>query len=44
MLPDDIHFTLDVWLAMHEDLKASRPVRIVHDALARGLADYVREA
>lgn len=44
VLPDDIRFTLEVWLAMHEDLKGSRPVRIVYDALARGLADYVREA
>ena len=43
VLPNDISFTLDVWLAMHEDLKTSRPVRIVYDALAKGLADYIRE-
>ncbi|MCB1534910.1 MAG: LysR family transcriptional regulator [Rhodoblastus sp.] len=43
VLPNDISFTLDVWLAMHEDLKASRTVRIVYDALAKGLADYIRE-
>lgn len=43
VLPEAVRFTLEVWLAMHEDLKTSRPVRIVYDALAAGLARYVRD-
>jgi hypothetical protein len=27
---------------MHEDLKATRRVRLLYDALAAGLADYLR--
>jgi DNA-binding transcriptional LysR family regulator len=41
VLHETIGFPLDIWVVMHEDLKASRPVRLVFDALAAGLADYV---
>jgi DNA-binding transcriptional LysR family regulator len=33
---------LDTWLAMHEDLKETRRCRVVFDALAEGLREYVR--
>lgn len=42
LLPD-FEPRLDVWLAMHEDLKETRRCRVVFDALAEGLARYVRE-
>jgi hypothetical protein len=31
-------FDLDVWVAMHEDLRASRRMRLMFDHLAAGLA------
>jgi hypothetical protein len=30
-----------VWLVMHEDLKATARIRLLFDALAVGLADYL---
>lgn len=33
---------LDAWLAMHEDLKATRRCRVVFDALVEGLREYIR--
>ena len=41
VLPQAFAFNLDTWLVMHEDLKASRRVRIVFDYLASALANYV---
>jgi DNA-binding transcriptional LysR family regulator len=40
-LPGQIDFTLEIWLAMHEDMRTSLPVRLVFDALAAGLAAYL---
>lgn len=40
VLPDAIEFTMEMWLAYHEDLKASRRVRLLVDHLAAALADY----
>jgi DNA-binding transcriptional LysR family regulator len=42
VLPNAIQYALEVWLAMHEDLKATRRVRLVFDRLATGLTDFVR--
>lgn len=42
VLSDDFEIGLDTWLAMHADLRASRRCRIVFDALAEGLADYIK--
>ena len=42
VLPDAFTLTLDTWLAMHEDLRASRRCRVVFDALAAGLGRYIR--
>jgi DNA-binding transcriptional LysR family regulator len=44
VLPDTFQVSLEVWLAMHRDLRANRRVRLLYDWLARGLADYVRGA
>jgi DNA-binding transcriptional LysR family regulator len=42
VLPGAVRFGLEMWLVMHEDLKATRRVRLLYDALAAGLADYLR--
>ena len=34
-------YDLEVWVAMHEDLKSSRRMRLMFDALVEGLAAYV---
>ena len=42
ILPKTIQFSLEVWLAMHEDLKSTLRVRLLFDRLAIGLKAYVR--
>jgi len=42
VLPNAFHYALEVWLVMHEDLKATRRVRLLFDHLAAGLTAYVR--
>jgi DNA-binding transcriptional LysR family regulator len=42
VLPNAFHYALEVWLVMHEDLKATRRVRLLFDHLAVGLTEYVR--
>ena len=42
VLPNLVRFELEMWLVMHEDLKATRRVRLMYDALAAGLTDYLR--
>ncbi|WP_207480165.1 LysR family transcriptional regulator [Arenibaculum pallidiluteum] len=42
VLPDVFSLELGTWLAMHENLRTSRRCRVVFDALADGLGDYVR--
>jgi DNA-binding transcriptional LysR family regulator len=44
VLPDAFSIGLETWLAMHEDLRASRRCRAASDALAAGLADYAASA
>jgi len=43
VMPDRVRLELEMWLAMHEDLRASRRVRLMFDHLVEGLSDYVRE-
>ena len=43
ILPADVSFKLDVWLAMHEDLRTTRRVRLMFDHLAEALTDHVRK-
>ncbi len=42
VLPAQFDIPLDCWLAMHEDLKTVRRMRLVFDHLAEGLGAYVR--
>jgi len=42
VLPKAIAFTLEMWLVMHEDLKATRRVRLLFDHLSAGLGTYLR--
>jgi len=42
LLAEDVDFKLEMWLAMHEDLKMTRRVRLVFDHLVDGLGHYVR--
>jgi DNA-binding transcriptional LysR family regulator len=42
VLPKAFRYALDVWLVMHEDLKATRRVRLLFDHLATGLTAYVK--
>jgi DNA-binding transcriptional LysR family regulator len=37
VLADELSFELEMWLAMHEDLRASRRVRLLYDHLAEEL-------
>jgi DNA-binding transcriptional LysR family regulator len=41
IFPREIGSTLQMWLALHEDLRASRRLRLMMDHLATGLADHV---
>jgi len=42
VMPNAFHYALEVWLVMHEDLKATRRVRLLFDHLAMGLTAYVK--
>lgn len=41
VLAGALAFKLDVWLCMHEDQRASRPVRLAYEALADGLRRWI---
>jgi DNA-binding transcriptional LysR family regulator len=41
LMPKEFAFDLEVWIAMHEDLRASRPMRAIFDHLGTALSDYV---
>lgn len=42
VLPEALMFEMEMWLAMHENLKTTRRVRLLFDHLADGLSAYVR--
>jgi len=42
VLPETIEFGYEMWVAMHEDLRDSRRVRVVFDHLVEGLTAYAR--
>jgi DNA-binding transcriptional LysR family regulator len=44
ILPGKIGLSLDLWLALHENLRASRRLRLMMDHLASGLSDYVAQS
>ncbi|HEY3694338.1 LysR family transcriptional regulator [Phenylobacterium sp.] len=43
VLQDQFRYEMEVWVAMHEDLKTSRRMRLMFDWLVDGLGRYVRE-
>lgn len=44
IFPDEIRFPMEMWLVLHEDLRASQRLRLMMDHLARGLGEYVAQA
>jgi DNA-binding transcriptional LysR family regulator len=42
VLAKTIRFDLEIWLAMHEDMRSTGRVRLLFDHLAAGLSDFVR--
>jgi DNA-binding transcriptional LysR family regulator len=44
VLHSDLMFPMDMWLAMHRDLRTSRRVRLVFDYLATELASYAQSS
>jgi len=41
VLPGALHFQLETWVVMHEDLKSSRRMRLMFDHLAEHLRAYI---
>lgn len=42
VLPEQVSFTLETWVAMHEDLRASPACKLTFEALCQGLAAPLR--
>jgi DNA-binding transcriptional LysR family regulator len=42
VLGDEFRADMEVWVAMHEDLKSSRRMRLMFDWLVEGLGEYVK--
>jgi DNA-binding transcriptional LysR family regulator len=42
ILPDAFGFNLDIWVAMHERLKANKRMRLMFDHMADGLAAFLK--
>lgn len=43
ILPDEVRWTMDVWITMHEDMRNSPRCRAMFDALVEGLLQYTAE-
>jgi DNA-binding transcriptional LysR family regulator len=43
VLANAFHFELEIWVAMHENLKGSRRMRLMFDHLVEGLTGFVAE-
>jgi DNA-binding transcriptional LysR family regulator len=41
ILPNEISLPMEMWLVLHEDLRASRRLRLMMEHLAKGLGEYV---
>jgi DNA-binding transcriptional LysR family regulator len=41
LLADSVALSLEVWLVMHEDVRATPRIRLLFDHLARGLTEFV---
>jgi DNA-binding transcriptional LysR family regulator len=44
VFPDQIGARLEIWLALHEDLRTSHRLRLMMDHLLAGLLDYVNQS
>jgi DNA-binding transcriptional LysR family regulator len=44
IIPSQIGFEFEIWLALHEDLRASHRLRLMMDHLATSLAEYVAQS
>jgi len=44
VLPGEVRFDLEMWLAMHQDLRPVRRVRLMFEHLAEALGAYVRRS
>jgi DNA-binding transcriptional LysR family regulator len=44
VLPEQVDFPVDVWIAMHLDLKRVRRVSLVFDALSQSLSEFLADA
>ena len=44
VLEGQFRFEMEVWVAMHEDLKTSRRMRLMFDWLVEGLGEYLRSS
>lgn len=44
VFPDQISARLEIWLALHEDLRTSRRLRLMMEHLVAGLTDYVKQS
>ena len=42
LFPDDMTFSLETWVTMHEDLRGNRRIRLVFDHLVEGLTRYMK--
>jgi len=42
VLEDVFRYELEIWVAMHEDLKTSRRMRLTFDWLVKGMGAYER--
>lgn len=41
ILPDEVRLAMEMWLVLHEDLRASRRLRLAMNYLAKGLGEYI---
>jgi len=41
VMPETVSFGLDMWIAMHEDQRSSRRIRVLFDHLVDAMSDYV---
>lgn len=41
VLPEQVDFKVDIWIAMHQDLRRVRRIALVFDALAQSLAQFL---
>ena len=42
VLPEQVNFSIDVWIAMHEDLRRVQRVALVFDALGESLKGFLQ--